>query len=447
MTGLKTTLDFFILSDSNTIAISLSILLNKKAINTFSFHMAKELFAHLHLGPTVIFIIEELSTISHKEILQIIQTHSPSSRVIFIGCPIVLEESIELIRLGAFDYWTLETPIEKKLSQFLTTYIYSEIQSESEDSLIEKFKLLGFIGSHKSMCKVYKFIERAAQANIPIVITGELGTGKELTAKTIHALSNRKQGSLQYVNLSSIPVELMETLLFGKEKAVFTGNLKRKIGAIEMASGGTLVISHITLLPLFLQQKLFNALKEGKFLRPEGSNIVFFNARIIICTEVTLKKFVNKGSFSAELYHLINRLSIKIPPLRNRKQDILALANYFLRNFIQQNKLKTITFTTTVKDVLLAYPYLGNIYELRAIVEASALMTTNTEIAKEQLIIQPKDSTKNWLEEELTLEDFSKKIIYHYLERYDNNVIVVAKKLAIGKSTIYRLLQKKRSLK
>lgn len=441
MEGLNTKLNFFLCIQSPDIRLLLTDRLTKSNHKKYwEFEQIPILLAHIHLRPDLILLEGEFNQFPLS--LSIIKKEAPFTQIIFISQNPTIEEAFRLGNMGVNAYWSTELDLSV-LIQKQVILIQEQLEKgvEQQESIVDRFRNLGFIGNSRILQKIYHTIEKAANTLSPVIINGELGTGKNLVANTLHILSPCNSANYQYIDISSIPKEMLEQELFGCEKGVFKGNLKRQIGQIEKASGGSLVINAPELMPFEVQIKLLRAIKEQKFIRPGGSNIVFFNARIIICTKKDLKKQVKIGTFNEGLFHILNNISIKMPPLRTRRQDIITLANYFLRDFVQRNKLKALSFSSNAKERLSSYTYPGNIYELRSIVEASALMVNGTEISQEDLIFTQETEVDSWLDEELTLQEFINKIIYYYLERYDNNVNLVAQKLAIGKSTIYRILK------
>lgn len=401
------------------------------------------MLAHIHLNPDLLLVDAEKFDLVF--LLKQIKEESPSTKTILIGNALTIQKIISLLKLGASDYFQ-RTDLPKDLLSREKTSFYQKILSDktidTKISLVEKYKTFGFIGNSRVMRKLYRLIENAARNNGHICIIGESGTGKELVANTIHQLSKNKEKPFFLFDIYSTPKELLETTLFGQEKNVFSGILKRQIGIIEQASGSTLIIDNINALSLVLQTRLHRALQEKKFLRPGGQNIVFLNARIIALSQIDLLKAVNKNLFRKDLYYSLSNILIEIPPLRKRGQDILLHASHILREFIRNNKLKSLIFTQIAKDALLNHPFPGNIRELKSIIESSAMMATPPEIDKEDLIFNETPSISDWLGEELSMQEFTTKIILYYLSKYDNDVLLVAQKLAIGKSTIYRLLKK-----
>jgi len=399
--------------------------------------------AHIHLNPDLlVFDIDIFDTIF---LVEQVKENSPVTKIILIGSPIEIRKGIEFIKMGAADFF--EKPhldsnlILREVNSFYQMQLLDNSQEGKNSSLIEKYRAFGFIGNSRSMRRLYRMMDNASRINSHICISGESGSGKELVARTIQKLSKIKEGPILLFDVYSTPKELLEITLFGQEKNVFAGILKRQIGIIEYASGGTLIIDNIDAISLILQTRLQRALQEKKFIRSGGQNIVFLNARIIAMSQTNLLAQVNKNIFRKDLYYLLSNILIEVPPLRKRGQDILALASHILRDFIRKNKLKSLIFTQSAKDTLLNHPFPGNIRELKAIIESSAMMVSPPEISKEDLIFHEEPTVSDWLGEDLTLQEFTNNIILYYLAKYDNNVLLVADKLKIGKSTIYRLLK------
>ena len=443
--------------DINIVTFRLFLLLGKSTDNSSLFEQADSLLgvdlylfddmlhalSHIHLVPDVVVIDADIFDTNF--LLEQIRKNSPSSEIYLFGGDIDFRKAIEIIRMGATDYYSkngIPTNFLVNLQKKFNQKILVETEKESKNSSVEKFKTFGFIGNSRSMQKLYRLMENAARSTGHICISGETGSGKEFVATTIQQLSRNKETPITFFDLCAVPEELLETELFGQEKNVFSGILKRQIGIIEKASGGTLVIDNIDTLKPPLQARLQRALQEKKYLRPGGQNIVFFNARIFALSQKNLLLEVDKGYFRKDLYYLLSTILVEVPPLRKRGQDILMLASHILRDFIRKNKLKSLIFTQSAKDTLLHHPFPGNIRELKAIVESSAMMASPPEIDKNDLIFHEVPSISDWLGEELTLEQFTNNIILYYLEKYNNDVLLVAKKLDIGKSTIYRLLKK-----
>jgi len=284
-------------------------------------------------------------------------------------------------------------------------------------------------------------LEKAVKTDITVSITGETGTGKEVVAKSIHHNSTRKKGPFVAVNMSAIPNELVESELFGHEKGAFTGALSRKKGQFELANNGTLFLDEIAELDLNHQAKLLRALQEREVMRVGGESPVKFNARILIATHRDLAAEVRNGNFREDLYYRLIGLNVALPSLRERGNDILLLGQHFLNDFSKSQKMGKLEISKEAKKKLLEYSYPGNVRELKAVMELAAVMAEEKTVESEDIQFNSVRREQNFMTEEMTLEEYKHRIIRHFLQKYEDDVLLVAKKLDIGKSTIYRLLK------
>ena len=347
---------------------------------------------------------------------------------------------------GADDYLVKDQNIRDRLLHSIEKLkekasMRQQIEALQMD-LADKFHFDNIIGDSAPMQEVYKLIRKACQSDITVSITGETGTGKEVVAKTIHYNSHRRKGPFVALNMGAIPSELLESELFGYEKGAFTGAQTRKKGQFELANGGTLFLDEITELDIHMQAKILRALQEREFLRVGGDKPVPFDVRIITASHKDMAAEVAEGRFREDLYFRLLGLRIELPPLRYRGNDIILLATHFLDSFCQANRLGKRLLSKQARKKLLEYDYPGNVRELKAIVELAAVMSDGNIIEAEDLQFHAATPrSQRFLAEELTLEQYKRLIIGHFLKKYDNDVLLVAKKLDIGKSTIYRMLK------
>lgn len=241
--------------------------------------------------------------------------------------------------------------------------------------------------------------------------------------------------------MAAIPKELIESEFFGHEKGAFTGAENRSIGKFEQADGGTIFLDEIAELDLNLQSKLLRVLQEREVIRLGGKERIKFNARLIIATHKDLAQEVKKGNFREDLYYRIIGLPIELPPLRDRGNDKLLLAKYFIDMFTKENKMKSISLSKEAKDKLSKYSFPGNIRELKSVVDLACVMSDGKEIQADDLTFTSVNDTNFFLSEEKTLKEYTSEIILHYLKKNNNDVLKTATKLDIGKSTIYNLIQ------
>jgi transcriptional regulator with GAF, ATPase, and Fis domain len=322
-----------------------------------------------------------------------------------------------------------------------TLSLKEEINSLKEE-LGAKYDISkAIIGNSDSIKRIYTLIEKAAKSNITVSITGETGTGKELVGKAIHYNSDRRQKPYVTVNVAAIPRELLESELFGHEKGAFTGATTRRIGKFEEAHKGTLFLDEIGELDLGLQAKLLRVLQEKEITRVGGNGNLAIDVRIIVATHRNLLEEVRKGNFREDLYYRLLGLPITLPPLRDRDKDVLILAKYFTDSFCKENKYGRKIITIGAQKKLMAYNFPGNVRELRALMELAVVMSEEEMIEEQDISLPSTDSVENLLEQNLTLKVYTTRIIQHFLNKNNGNVILTAKKLDIGKSTIYKMVQ------
>jgi len=243
------------------------------------------------------------------------------------------------------------------------------------------------------------------------------------------------------VNVAAIPRELIESELFGHEKGAFTGAITRRIGKFEEADKGTLFLDEIGELDINLQAKLLRVLQEKEITRVGGNQVIPINARIIVATHKNLLEEVKNKNFREDLYYRLIGLPIELPPLRDRGSDILILAKHYTDHFCKENKLAKKIFSAEAQQKLLQYAYPGNVRELKSMMELAVVMADEETIESTHITFNSSGSISNLLSSETSLKDYNNMIIQHYLNKYDSDVLLVAKKLDIGKSTIYRMLK------
>jgi DNA-binding NtrC family response regulator len=406
----------------------------------------KECLSHLYLKPDIICLDFGLPDITGDLLLKKIKEINNSIPVIIISGQDDIEIAVDFLKSGAKDYivknnhtkdllWNSIIKIRENLS------LVHEVE-ELKEKLEQKFSFeKTIIGQSDAIKSVFNKINKSINTNINVSITGETGTGKEVVAKAIHYNSDLKNKPFVAVNMAAIPKELMESEFFGHEKGAFTGADNRSIGKFEQADGGTIFLDEIAELDLNLQSKLLRVLQEREVVRLGGNIKIKFNARLIIATHKDLAQEVKKGTFREDLYYRIIGLPIELPPLRERGNDTLLLAKHFIDLFVKDNKMKPIIISKDAKDKLLKYPFPGNIRELKSIIDLACVMCEANEITADDFSFNSIHDSSFFLSEEKTLKNYNIEIILYYLKKYNNDVLRTAKKLDIGKSTIYNLIQ------
>lgn len=413
------------------------------------FETGKECLANLYKNPGAISLDYSLPDMSGLEVLKKVKEHNSDIPIIIVSGQEDVSTAVNLLKEGAYDYFVKDEETKDRIWNALKNIREKLSLKKQIDDLREeigkKYVFSNIIkGNSKEIKKVFNMIEKAVETNITVSIYGETGTGKDLVAKAIHYNSDRVKFPFIAINVSAIPKELIESEMFGYEKGAFTGANTRKVGKFEEAGKGTIFLDEIGEMDLNMQAKLLRVLQEKELTRIGGHNIVKVKARIIVATHRDLAEEVKNGNFRQDLYYRLLGLPIHLPPLKDRGNDILLLAKHFMDEFCEENNKPRKTLNQHAQDKLLSYSYPGNVRELKAIIELAVVMA-NDEIIDDTDISFT--STKNvsdfLLDEEDSLQGYTRKIIRHFLDRYDNNIMKVAKKLDIGKSTIYRMLKNK----
>jgi DNA-binding NtrC family response regulator len=298
-------------------------------------------------------------------------------------------------------------------------------------------------GQSAVLKKTFALMEKAAKTNINVSITGETGTGKELVAKAIHYNGERRKKSFVAVNMAAIPGELLESELFGHEKGAFTGAMARKIGKFEEANGGTIFLDEIAEMDLSMQTKLLRVLQEREVVRVGGNERVKLDVRVIVATHKNLAEEVNKATFREDLFYRVMGLPIELPALRERAGDILLLSKFFIEEFTAANKMKPLTLSKAAKDKLMAYNYPGNVRELKAMMDLACVLCDGSEIGEDDITFPSTKGPAEFTAIEKTLREYECDIVKFYLKKYNSDVLEVAKKLDVGKSTIYKMIKNK----
>ncbi len=405
----------------------------------------KSMLKNLYKNPSLITLDYNLPDMTGLEVLKQVREFNNDIPVVIVSGQQDLATAIELLKKGAYDYILKDQDTKERLWN-ITRNIRENVKLKQKIAVLEeeigkKYESGNLIkGNSPAINHVFMLIEKAAKTNIVVSIYGETGTGKELVAKSIHFASSRSKKPFVAVNVTAIPKELIESEMFGHEKGAFTGAANRRIGRFEEANKGTLFLDEIGDMDLNMQSKLLRVLQEEEVTRVGGNEVVKLDLRVIVATHKNHQEQVKKGEFREDLYYRLLGLPINLPPLRDRGNDIPLLARFFVDEFCAKNKLKKLSISPKAVLKLQKYAYPGNVRELKAIIELAAVMTNTNTIEDTDITFSSNSMTQDFLYEETTLEEYNRRIISHFLQKYDNKVRLVAKKLDIGKTTIYRML-------
>ncbi|MCB0666327.1 MAG: sigma-54-dependent Fis family transcriptional regulator [Saprospiraceae bacterium] len=397
-------------------------------------------------NPDIVCIDYGLPDMGGDNLLQYIQSHNRDIPVIIISGQEEISVAVDLLKAGARDYIVKGDNTKELLWQSIlnireTVNLKREVQ-DLRKKLHSKYEFQNpLLGNSPQIKGIFHLIEKAIRTNINVSITGETGTGKELVANAIHFNSDRKHKPFVAVNMAAIPKELIESELFGHEKGAFTGAVTRKLGKFEEAQGGSIFLDEIGELDINMQSKILRVLQERELVRIGSNEKIKLDVRIISATHKDLSHEVEEGNFREDLFFRLIGLPIQLDPLRNRKEDILILAKHFLKEFSNENGLSFTSFSDKAREKLLTYEYPGNVRELKAVVELAAVLANDTLIGEQDIQFTSLKRKLPYSTDEKSLREYTREIIKSFMDRYDNNVLEVARKLDIGKSTIYKMIQ------
>ncbi len=312
------------------------------------------------------------------DLLRLIKEKNPKAEVVMMTAFASSDTAVEAIKIGAYDY--ISKPFDINEVRLIIRNVKNKIELEYKIAESKEEKFSNLIGKSPAIQIVKETIEKIAPYDINVLITGESGTGKEVVAKTIHSLSRRKNRPFVAINCASLPADLLESELFGYKKGAFTGATSDKKGLIEEANGGTLFLDEIGEMPMSLQAKLLRFLEERK-IRPLGSlREVEVDVRIISATNRNLEEEIKKGNFREDLYYRLSTIIIRVPPLRERKEDIPLLAEYFLKEFQEKYNKHFTKISPDFLTFLTNHEFKGNIRELRNLLEKAVILSEGEEL-------------------------------------------------------------------
>jgi two-component system nitrogen regulation response regulator NtrX len=382
------------------------------------------------------------------EVLKEIRNHPFPPEVIMISGQGTVQTAVEATKLGAFEF--LEKPLHRDriLLTLRNALDRNKLARENLDLRRKAEKRYELIGNHPLMKKLWRDIQAAAPTNATVLIFGESGTGKELIARAIHGRSLRAKEAFIQVNCAAIPEELIESELFGHEKGAFTGATEKKAGKFELADGGTIFLDEIGDMSLKTQSKVLRVLEEGE-VQKVGSNKIFkVDVRIIAATNKDLKAEIERNQFRSDLYFRLNVLPLYSPPLREKREDIPLLIDYFSRMFAEENNFKPKTFSPEAIEVMTRCSWKGNVRELRNVVERLLIMTPGERIERNDLPEQIRGEKGVVLPETAkvrTLKEFrdmaEREFLLAKLEANAWNISQTAREVDTPRSNLYKKLE------
>ena len=390
------------------------------------------------------------------EVLRDIRHHAPEIEVVVITGHASAETAVQAMKEGAFDYITKPVNFEelkiviakaREKQQLLSENVYLRKQ------LQEKFQFKSIIGSSPAMQRVFERMQRIIKTDSTVLILGESGTGKELVAKAIHHNGRRKSHSFVAVNCGAIPESLLESELFGHTRGAFTGAVRDKIGKFEAANHGTIFLDEIGTMPLHLQSKLLRVLQEQEIERVGGTKPIKLDVRVVSATNADLEDQVKQGSFREDLYYRLNVIPLELPPLRDRRADLLPLCSHFLEKFCHLMGRPLMTLSKQALDLLEQYRWPGNVRELENVVERMVALTEHDLITPVDLPSELTDScgrpkgvcldlSPEGIDMPGAIEELERKLITKALQMTDGVKAKAATLLGLNRTTLVEKMKR-----
>lgn len=451
--------------DETDFTDTLSSILTKQEYSVDTSCSGYEALQMLSIRPYDLVLLDlTMPLISGIDTLKRIQKIDPGLPVIILTGDSRVGTVVDAMKLGAYDFFSKPLDWEKLEIAIKNALITKELRGEVfrlkgqlKSQLKSKYSFERIIGNSKTMQEVFRSLERVIETNVTVSIQGESGTGKELLARSIHFNGRRKQKPFVAVNCAAIPESLLESEFFGHEKGAFTGAIARRVGKFEQADGGTIFLDEIGDMPYSTQVKILRVLQERRFQRVGGTETVEVDVRVISATNKNLEEEMKQGNFREDLYYRINVYPIFVPPLRRRREDIPALAAFFLEKFNKEYHRKIKAILPQTLDYLMNYEWPGNVRELENILERSFLHASDGVLAAEHLPITITSLKEDWhqddsfidlkkvvsLTKQITpMKDLEKEVLQQALKLTNYNMSSAALELGIGRTTLYRKIEK-----
>ncbi|MFN3739710.1 MAG: sigma-54-dependent transcriptional regulator [Thermodesulfovibrionales bacterium] len=439
--------DFLVVEDDLRMRELLKELLSREGYNVETVENGANAFDSLQRKTFDIVITDlRMPDADGLSVLQKTKELYPDTLVIVITAYGTVDSAIEAMKLGAYDYIQKPFDPERLMLTIKKAVDYRRLARENLrlSSQLETCMAEELIGTSPGMVEVRRLIEKIAPLDTTVVIEGETGTGKSLVARTIHRMSKRSTEKFLSINCGALTETLLESELFGHEKGAFTGAIRQKRGLFEAAHRGTLFLDEINNASPNLQIKLLKAIEEGKIFRVGSIEPISVDVRIIAASNVPLKNEVDAGRFRNDLYFRLKVVTITLPPLRERKDDIPLLSYHFLRRYTQKFQKEIKGFTTEAMNSLINYDWPGNVRELEFAIERAVILEQAEKITPQALPLEIKGSSKSMKAETriMKIEDMERELIKECLRQFNGKKELCAKTLGISTATLWRKIKK-----
>jgi DNA-binding NtrC family response regulator len=431
----------------------LHTILHKEGYRSDAVPGAREALEKLDSGEYDLILTDlKMQGMSGMELLELVLAGNPQQCIVMMTAHGTVDSAVEAMKKGAFDY--LEKPLEREDLLLTLQRAFEHINLLRENRLLHKkleetMTVPSIIGEHPKVKEVFRVIGKIAPTGSTVLIYGESGTGKELVARAVHDLSPRKEKPFFAINCAAIPDTLMESELFGHEKGAFTGANSREIGLFEAADGGTVFLDEIGEMSVSMQAKLLRAIQEKEIRRVGGKVNIPIDVRIISATNRELETEIKRGAFREDLFYRLNVIRINLPPLRERGNDIAALADFFVRKYSTSSGLAVKGISKPALKLLMNYPWPGNVRQLESIIERGVLMAENDCIQPEDLPAEiHEEATQSgrlpfeFPPEGISIEELERELIIKAMDRTGWVIAKAAPLLGMSYKTLQYRLEK-----
>ena len=406
-------------------------------------------------GPFDLVLMDvRMAVMSGIEALKKIKQYNPAIPILIMTAYSSVESAVDALKAGAYDYLTKPLDFDALKITMERALEHTGLKEENKalkERLRSNFQLKNIVGKSEAMKDLIEMVAMIAPSEATVLIIGESGTGKELIAKSIHYNSDRRDGPLVIVNCAALTETLLESELFGHEKGAFTGADRRREGRFMRADRGTIFLDEIGEMSPIMQAKLLRVIQEREIERVGSSKTIKVDVRIIAATNRDLQKDVSSGRFREDLFYRLNVVTLRVPSLRERLNDIPLLTQHFLKKYAAKNRKAVKAFTPLAMDMFLKYDWPGNVRELENAVERAVILLPGDYITEKELPLNirqsyPRDDlfrdNSTLVHEDLSLEEIEKSAILATLEATAGNKSETARKLGINRRTLYMKLKK-----
>lgn len=434
-----------VVDDEQSQRSALAGFLKKQGYAVATAESAQTALAHMHTDPVEIVLSDyKMPYMTGEDLLREVRSRHPETVLVLMTAFGTVENAVNSMKAGAWDFLTKPVDLDQleNMLKEIEGYLSERNSSDPNPVFEDQTDLENFIASDPGMLEIFDQARRVASSTATVLLTGETGVGKEVMADFLHRHSERAKHAMVAVNCSALPSQLIESELFGHEKGAFTGATATRSGRFEEADGGTLFLDEIGDLPLDMQTKLLRFLQSGEYQKIGDNTIQASDVRVIAATNVDLNHAVEIGEFREDLFYRLNVINLHIPPLRDRRDEILDLATHFLEKFGSRENRSGLSFSRTALEALQSYHFPGNVRELGNIIERAVLLSTGPEILPEDLRMAKQTRARREGKLQDQVQHLEADLIQQTLEASGGNQSECARRLGVSERVLRYKLQK-----